>query len=419
VPILQARHTEVQTVLRAESYGATEGRRGHLVRSGLVVVEVALAVVLTTSAALLIKSFWQLRGTDLGFPVAGVLKAEFQLPQSRYPVEGNPLPTSPAIAQFNERLRTRVAALPGVRSVALTWNHPLDGGSASSFEIRGREAEAASWPEISTRRVSSGYFETLRMPLVAGRFLEDTDAARRGVVINQAVAERFFAGQSPVGQQVNVWGQAWSIVGVVGNERFQGVAKEPPIAVYMHLDTMALPDEALIVRMDGDPNTLASSIRGVIRELDPQLIVFGLEPLENTLASSLDQERFLMTLLGVFAVLALVLAAVGIHGVLTCVVAQRRREIGIRMALGANTSRVLGAVMAHGARLTGLGLIAGFALAFAARGLLAGLLYGVTATDVVTLLAVIGLLGTVAAVSVWLPAHKAASVDPLVALRQE
>ena len=421
VPIVQARRTDLQTVLRGEeSRGATEGQHGHLLRSGLVILEVALAVMITTGAGLLIKSFWQLRETDPGFQAAGVLKAEFLLPQSRYPVAGNPIPTSPAIVQFNQDLARRVTALPGVQSAAFAANHPLDGGFTSSFSAPGRAAEAESWPEISIRRVSPRYFETLRTPLVAGRYLEDRDLAQRGVVVNQAVADLVFSGKNAVGQQIVFFGpMAWTIVGVVGNERFQGVAREAPIAVYLHLDVLVSPAEALIVRTGGDAAVLAASVRSAIKELDPQLVVFGLEPLENTLAQSLSEERFLMALLGVFAALALVLAAVGIHGVLAYLVAQRSREIGIRMALGASARRVLGAVVAQGATLTGLGLAVGFALAFAARQLLSGLLHGVTATDIPTLLAVIGVLGGVATMSVWLPARRALHVDPLVILRRD
>jgi putative ABC transport system permease protein len=420
VPVLQAKYTPVQAVLRGEeSHGATGGRGGRLLRSGLVVVEVALAVVLTSSAGLLAKSFWQLRATDPGFQTTGLLKAEYVLPPSRYPVAGQPIPVSTAIVAFNQRLEQRLRALPGVRSVAFAANHPLDGGFASSFSLPGREAEARSWPEISIRRVSPRYFETLGVPVVAGRAIGDLDAAHRRVVINQTVADRFFAGQDPVGQAMTFWGSSWSIVGVVGNERFQGVAKAPPIAVYLHLDTMASSAESIVVRTGGDPGTLAASVRGIIREMDPQLVVFGLEPLENTLAQSLGEERFLMALLGVFAALALTLAAVGIHGVLSSTVAQRRREIGIRMALGANARRVLVAVVSQGVALAGVGLMVGFAFAFAARGLLAGLLHGVTPTDVTTLLVVVGVLGAVAATSVWLPARQAARVDPLVALRPE
>jgi predicted permease len=419
VPVLQAKQMELQAVLRTEeSYGATDGRGGRLLRSSLVVVEVALAVVLTSSAGLLAKSFWQLRQTDPGFQVAGTLKAEYFLPPSRYPVAGRPIPVSPAIQQFTQRLEERVRALPGVREVAFAANHPLDGGFASSFAVPGREAEARSWPEISIRRVSARYFETLGIPVTAGRALEAPDATNRGVVINQIAADRYLTG-NPIGQSMNFWGTSWSIVGVVGNERSQGVAKDPPIAVYLHLDTIASAASSLIVHADGDPAGLAPSVRRLIREMDPQLVVFGLEPLENTLAQSLGEERFLMALLAVFAGLALALAGVGIHGVLSCTVAQHRREIGIRMALGASARVVLGAVVSRGAALTGIGLMIGFAFAFAVRGLLAGLLHDVGPTDVTTLVAVIGVLGAVAAMSVWLPARQAVRVDPLVTLRPE
>jgi putative ABC transport system permease protein len=420
VPVLQARYTRLQTVLRTEeSYGATGGRGSRALRSGLVIVEVALAVVLTSSAALLTKSFWQLRATDPGFQATGLLKAEYVLPPSRYPVAGQPIPVSPAIAAFNQRLEQRVRALPGVRSVAFAGNHPLDGGFASSFSLPGREAEARSWPEISIRRISPRYFETLGLRVAAGRALQDPDAANRGVVINQTVADRYFTGQNPVGQSMQFWGSSWTIVGVVSNERFQGVAKDPPIAVYQHLDTLASSAQSLLVRADGEPGALASSVRGVIREMDPQLVVFGLEPLDKTLAQSLGEERFLMALLGVFATLALMLAAVGIHGVLSSTVMQRRREIGIRIALGASGRLVLGALISQGAALTGAGLMVGFGFAFAVRGLLAGLLHGVRPTDVTTLLAVTGVLGAVAAMSVWFPARQAARVDPVVTLRPE
>jgi putative ABC transport system permease protein len=420
VPVLQAKYTRLQTILRTEeAHGSTGGRGSRALRSGLVVVEVALAVVLTSSAGLLAKSFWQLRATDPGFQTAGLLKAEYVLPPSRYPAAGRPIPVSPAIVAFNQRLEQRVRALPGVRSVAFAANHPLDGGFASSFTLPGREAEARSWPEISIRRVSPRYVETLGLRVTSGRALQDPDAANRGVMINQTVADRYFTERNPVGQSLQFWGLPWTVVGVVSNERFQGVAKDPPIAVYLHLDTFTSSAESLVVRTDGDPGALAASVRGVIREMDPQLVVFGLEPLDSTLAQSLGEERFLMALLGVFAALALVLAAVGIHGVLSSTVTQRRREIGIRMALGANARLVLGTVVSQGAALAGAGLVVGFACAFAARGLLAGLLHGVRPTDVTTLLAVVGVLGSVAAMSVWFPARQASRVDPVVTLRPE
>ena len=420
VPVAQARRAQLFSLLTSEERvaGGTEARR---LRSLLVVAEVALAVVLVTGAGLLIKSFWNLRSTRPGFDVSSTLKAEVQLPQSRYPVQNNPFPTSAAIERFNADLIRRVSVLPGVQAAAVTANHPLDGGFASSFVIPHREAEAANWPEISIRRVTPAYFATLRIPLLRGRFLEDRDRASfpRGVVINQTVMDVIFPKDDPIGREIRFWGTSWTIVGVVGGERFQGVAKEPPIAVYLPLDAVPASAEALIVRTAGDPSRMAPAIRTIIREMDPVLVVSGVEPLSETLGNSLVEQRFLMLLLASFACLALVLAAVGIHGVLSCSVAQQQREIGIRMAIGADAGRVLRSVMTQGAALTAVGLGLGFGLALALGRFLRGLLFGVTASDITTLVAVLVVLAAVAAFSIWLPARRAVRIDPLVALKQE
>ena len=420
VPVAQAKSAHVAMLLKSEDRvtGGTDARR---LRALLVVAEVALAVVLVTGAGLLIRSFWNLLATPPGFDVARTLKAELQLPQSRYPIQNNPMPTSPAIVQFNAALIARALAIPGVQSAAIAANHPLDGGFASSFVIPHREAEAANWPEISIRRVTPSYFETLRIPLLRGRFLEDRDRASMpaGVVINQTVMDRIFPGTDPVGHEIRFWGTSWTIVGVVGAEHVQGVAKEPPIAVYLPLDAVPGNAESLIVRTSRDPSSAASTVRSIIREMDPGLVVSGLEPLSETLSKSLTQQRFLMMLLAAFAVLALVLAAVGIHGVLSCSVAQQRREIGVRMALGADAGRLLRSVMTQGAALTAVGLIVGFALSLALGRFLTGLLFGVTSSDLATLAAVLVVLAAVSAFSIWLPARRAVRVDPLVALKQE
>jgi putative ABC transport system permease protein len=420
VPVAQARWTSLPSLLKSEERvtGGVDARR---LRSVLVIAEVALAVVLVTGAGLLIRSFWQLRTTDPGFQVAGTLKLQLQLPQSRYPIQANPMPSSAAIERFNRELLPRVSSLPGVQKTALAANHPLDRGFASSFVVVGREAEGRNWPEISIRRVSPDYFAALGVPLVRGRLLDDRDRlmSSRGVVINRAVMDRFFPDQDPVGRQIGFWGTPWTIVGVVGSERFQGIAKDAPIAVYLPLDLVASNIESVLVRTAGDLSTLAAAVRAVVRELDPAMVVYGVEPLEETLSDSLIEQRFLMTLLASLAALALVLAAVGIHGVLTCNVAQQRREIGVRMALGADHRRVLRGVVVQGVQLTLIGLVAGFLAAIGMSRFLTGLLFGVTPTDVTTLVTVVGVLGAVAAFSIWLPARRAVRVDPLVALRQE
>jgi putative ABC transport system permease protein len=422
LPVAQARRTDVQTALKAGGGGgATSGRDGRLVRSTLVVTEVALAVVLVTGAGLLIRSFWNLSQTDPGFDVTGVLKAEFQASPVRYPRGPEAAPHFVAYNRFTNDLLQRVSRLPGVESAALAANHPLDTGFTQSFLVVGREAEAENWPELSVRHVTPGYFRTLRVPLISGRLLSDSDTAssKPVVVVNQATADRFFPNRDPAGQIIRFWGVNWTVVGIVGNERFHGIAKAAPIGAYAPLAQTRFITLALIARTSTDPVEMGPAVRAAIREIDPELAVFGLEPLRDTLANSLSEQRFMMLLLGLFGALALVLAAVGVHGVLTYLVAQRTHEIGVRMALGATTGRVTHLVVGQGMRLVAVGLVIGFGMALGLGQSLSGLLFGVTPTDLRTLVAVVVVLGSVATISIWLPARRAVRVDPLKALRQE
>ncbi len=324
LPVAQARRVNLLVLLNnADSRAASMGpARGHL-RSILIVAEMALAAMLAIASGLLIKSFWQIRQVDPGFAVAGVLKAEFQLPPTRYPVDFR-RPDFAAIHRFNDTLLARVAALPGVESAALAGNHPLDTGFTSSFRIVGREAESATFPEISIRRVTHEYFTTLRVPLVRGRLLEEADGANAQpvVVINEVAAKQFFSAQDPIGQRLEFYG---TIVGVVGGERIFGVAKSPPIALYLPLARLPSPNgaEALIVRTSGNPSGLASAVQRAIRETDSGLAVFGVEPLADALSASVGDARFVTLLVALFAGLALLLAAIGVHGVLSYDIAQR------------------------------------------------------------------------------------------------
>ena len=422
VPLRQSRRTDLQAALNAEdTRGVSGGRRSHRTRSALVVAEIALAVVLVVGAGLLIKSFWRLQQVDPGFDASGVLKAEFQLPR-RYVDVQDKWPNLPAVHRFNAALLARAATLPGVEHVALASSHPLNPGSTNSFVIVGREDESRDLPEMTMRHVTPGYFPTLRVALVRGRFLRDTDAtdAPPVVVINEAAASRLFAGRDPLGQQIGFWGVRWTIVGVAGDEKFHGLTETTPIAAYLPLTQAPARSggETLLVRTNGHPVTLATPMRASIAEIDPALAVFGVEPLSRTVAASIGTERFLMMLLLLFAALALVLAAVGIHGVLSYTVAERTREIGIRVALGASPPAVTRLVWGQGATLTLVGLGAGLALGAGSARLLAGLLFGVTATDPSTFAAVLAVLGLVGALSAWLPVRRALRVDPLVALRR-
>ncbi len=424
VPALQARRVELQSTLKGEGSGqATAGRSRRRLRAALVVGEVALAVLLVAGASLLVRSFWRLRDVDPGFRADGVLKAEMQLPRSRYPVDFQRWPDLAEVHAFTGALLARASALPGVESAAVAGNHPLDAGFTSSFVVVGREAEAGSWPEISVRRVSPDYFRTVELPLQRGRLLERSDATdgEPVLLLNRAAADRFFAGREPLGGQIRMWGTARRIVGVVGNERVHGPAAAAPPAVYLPLAQAPSTNggQVLLVRTRGDPEALGPALHRLIRDIDPQLAPFGVEPLDRTLARSVSQRRFVMLLLVLFAGLALVLAATGVYGVLAYGVAQRAREIGIRPALGAQPSAVRRQVVGQGLLLAGAGVVLGIAGAVALARLLDSMLFAVEPTDPGTFAFVTVFLLLVALGASYLPARQATQVDPMSALRSE
>jgi putative ABC transport system permease protein len=311
--------------------------------------------------------------------------------------------------------------LPGVQSAAIAGNHPLDPGFTNSFSIVGREAEARTWPEISIRRVSPGYFGTVGLPLLRGRLLRDADATTSTpvVLINEAAAERFFPSRDPIGAVMRFWGTARTIVGVVGNERFHGLTEAAPIAAYAPLSQTPSGTGVLLLRTSLDPMALAPAAERVVHEIDPGLAVFAVEPLEQTISRSVSQRRFTMVMLGAFATVALLLAAIGIHGLLSYSVARRRQEIGIRMALGAGRRAVLGLFVRDGVTVITCGLACGLAGAVVLSRVLRTLLFGVTPTDPVTFVLVAVVLTAVAVAATVIPAVRAARVDPLTALRSE
>ena len=424
VPLAQAAGRDPQPALAAEEgRGATGGRRGRTIRHGLVIAEVALAVMLVTSAGLLLRSIAHLRQVDPGFDVTGVLKLEFQLPPSRYSLPGDRWPALAAVHRFNDALVERVSALPGVEAAAIAVSHPLNAGFTNSFAIVGREDESRDLPEISVRQVSHGYFGALRVPLLRGRLLSPGDgtAAPAVALINEAAAGRLFPGRDPLGEQLAFWGARRTIVGIVANERFHGLGAAAPIAAYVPVAQAPTRGggESLLVRMGGNPAAAAPAVRAAIREIDPGLAVFGVEPLAATLGESMATERFVTLLLALFATLALLLAAIGIHGVLSYAVARRSREIGIRMALGASGRRVSRMVVREAAVLTASGLGAGLLLGGLAARSFESFLFGVGAADAATLGIVVVVLGAVGGLSAWLPARHATRVDPLAVLRHD
>lgn len=421
LPSLQARHLRAGGTLAPGASRGSAGPGQGRFRSGVVMAELALAVVLTAGAGLLVKSLWQLQHVDPGFSTEGVLKADFQLPEARYPQDFSVYPQWVEIARFEDELKMRVAALPGVNAVAIAGRHPLDAGFTSSISVVGREAESGDWPEPSIRQVDAGYFETLRIRLIAGRRLEPTDdeTAPTVLLINEAAADRYFPGEDPVGQRIRLWGSNREIVGIIGNERFRGPADITPPAVYLPLKQAPSPTGSLLLRVDRNPEALAASVRAIVRDIDPSLPLFGVEPMTVTLSESMAQRRFTMLLLGIFASVALALAVVGVHGILTYTVAQRKREIGIRMALGADRRKVQQLILGRGVLLTMGGLGIGLIGALVGTRAMRSLLFAVSPTDPGTIAAVGILLAVVAVVASYLPARRAAKVDPMEALRAE
>jgi putative ABC transport system permease protein len=251
--------------------------------------------------------------------------------------------------------------------------------------------------------------------------LSDTDrgSAPPAAVINETVAEQFFPGADPIGARINFWGSPRTIVGVVANEKFHGLSNAAPIAVYIAQAQAPSNAGALLIRTSGDPATHAAEVRQAVRELDPQLAVFGIEPLASTVSHSISRQRFLMLLLGVFAVVALILAAIGIYGILSYSVQRRTHEIGIRMALGARPTKMVNIIVGQGLRLMLAGLALGFAGAFALTRLLDSLLFGVTPLDPATFMTVAVVLAIVALLASYLPARRVTRIAPTIALRTE
>jgi putative ABC transport system permease protein len=389
-----------------------------------VVAEVALATVLVVGAALLIKSFWTLQGAALPFRPDGVLVTHVQLPSTRYASD-----SAAPVLRFYERLQEEVAAIPGVREVSFAYEHPLGPGWTSSYTIAGRERPApGTEPEARVRPVWPGYFRAIGLPLLRGRDVTERDvmSAPGVVVVNEAFVRRHFPGQDPVGQRLERGGQWWpgqptsfEIVGVVADEPFLGVTTPAEPATYYPHAQFPMNEMWLVVRTGGDASELAPALRERIWRVDPELPVERLRTMRELLGASVAEPRFNAALLSIFALVALLLAAVGIYGVLSYTVAQRTGEIGVRIALGAARGRVVRQVVGQGVGVALVGIALGVAGAVGAGRLLESLLVGVSGQDPAVLGGVALLLALVALAAAWIPARRASRVEPVVALRAE
>jgi predicted permease len=417
VPAIRATRGALAESLRQVGRGGAAMRSASRWRDGLVVAELALAVVLLSGAGLLLRSLLNLTGVDPGFRADRVLSFAVELPGSSYR-------TDQSIRSLYERLTERLAAVPGTESVGAVSRLPLSGRLNTSFDVVGQRARAPGEEQyIETRSATPEYFRAMGIPLLRGRGIEEGD--REGTipvaVISESAAGRHFGGADPVGQRIRVstLEAPRTIVGVVGDVRHLGLDRDPAPHVYFPLAQVPRRSMHVIVRTVTDPRTLAGPIRAELRALDPALSAAEFRPLEGIVAESLARPRFVSTLLGLFAVVALALAALGLFGLLSYAVAQRTREIGIRIALGARAGEVLQMILRRALRLAAAGIGLGLVGALALTRFVSGVLYGVEPTDPVTLVTVVALLGGTVLAASLIPARRAASVDPVVALRQE
>ena len=425
VPAWAASRPDVVGALKDESSAASAasvgGRRGRL-RGALVVVQVAVSLLLLICAGLFLRSLQNASSIDPGFDADNLLVMSMDLQQQGYDEARG--------SNFSAQLLDRVRTVPGVVSAGLTDELPLGlGGSRRGLTLEGYAAQPGESTEINSSTVAPGYFETLRIPLVQGRTFEAQDHAKApGVVlINEAFARRYWSGQPPLGKRIQMGmvregvndAPALTVVGVVKDGKYATLGEEATPFFYLNLAQNYGSSPTLIVRTRGNPTDLLATVRSEVATLDKSLPLFDVKTMRQHLGLALLPARLAGSVLGIFGFIALLLAAAGIYGVMAYAVAERTREIGIRMALGANPLAVLRLIVQQGMTLVLIGLAIGLTAALALTHLLKRLLFGVSATDPLTFAGIALLLTTVALLACWIPARRATKVDPMMALRCE
>ena len=432
IPLLRLSRVNVADVLRDAGRSGTAGTATGRLRRLLATAQVALAFMLLIGAALLLASFRAVLAIDPGFEPTGVITAAINLPSSSYR-------SASAIGQVADRLLERTRALPGVAAAGLTTTIPLGGNYSSSIILAEGSEPGRGESIVAPHQIiaSDGYFEAMRIPLVRGRYFDrrDTASAPPVVIVDDRLARRFWPGRDAVGQRLlrpgNPTGvldlltrgpdtRSYTVIAVVAKVNVTGLTpKDPPVGAY-YFPFAQQPARSIVVavRSAQDPETIIASLRSTLASIDRELPLYDVRTMEERLDHSLLQRRMPMIIAMAFGVVALFLAAIGVYGVLASQVTERRREIGIRMALGSSASDVFGLVMRDGARITLLGIVAGLAGTAGMARLMAGLLYGVRPTDPVVIGGVALLLATVALVATWLPARRAARVNPAAVLNE-
>jgi len=416
MPAFRASRVNLNGVLKEG--GRTSNASHHRARDLFVIIQVALSLLLLIGAGLLIRSYAQIQNASPGFNPKNVLSFRLSLPNSRY--------KGPAVTNFYKQLSERIQAIPGVESVGTSYSLPMSSVALAwgPITIEGYVPKnSADFIMSNERFVSPGYFAAMGVPLVKGRLFDKRDVkdAQQTVIVNENLAQRFWPNQDPIGRRLERGDtEPWrTVVGVVRDTKEFSVDKEPPISIYHPHEQFPIGTMFLVVRSTTDAASLTSSITSQIRQLDPELPAFEFKTMEQRLSDSLTRRRFSTLLLSTFATVALVLSAIGIYGVMAYSVTQRTQEIGIRMALGAQPGRIMRMVVRHSIILTVVGVLIGLGSALALTRVMSSLLYGVSATDVLTFSIPPVVLGLVALLASYFPARRAARVDPTIALRSE
>jgi predicted permease len=415
-PAIPAMRGRIAGALKEDSTRGSATRRTALVRAGLAAAEMSLAVLLLIGAGLLIKSFVRVARVDPGFSVDHVMTAKMTLPSIRY---GD----APATGAFWQRLLERTRAIPGVTAAGTISTLPFGGAmSAGSYRIVGRAIPAGGTPpHAHDDRAGGDYFRAMGIPLIEGRLFTDADTADapRVVIVDRFFADKQFKRESAIGHQLNFGSQRnYTIVGVVGTINASDLAKPvPEERVYFNAAQLPLSSMSLVVKTAVDPSSIAPQIRDVVRSLDREQPIARMRTMEEWIARSLQIRKAPMTLVAMFGIVALLLSAIGIYGVLAFGVTERVREFAIRQALGADRASIRALILGQGLRIAGTGLVIGVAGALVLGRYLRSLLFGVTTHDPGVVSGACAILFTVALVACYLPARRAMRIEPMTALR--
>jgi putative ABC transport system permease protein len=416
LPALRFARTDPQEAMKS-ARGSTEGRGSGSLRSLLVGLEVGLSTLCLIAGGLLLHSFVNLLQADKGFAVQRVVTLNLNLPDTRYPDQ-------PQRVRFMRSLLDSVRTLPGVVSTGASNMLPLSGeGGNNMLTLEGTQVRLTDRPIADIRGVNPEYFQTMGIALRRGRIFEDADRERKVALLSAQTAERLWPGQNPLGKRFKVGdpdGPFIEVAGIVGDVRSIGLDKPPSLTVYLpYWQRRTWSGPSLAIQTTAEPGAISATIRGAIHRLDAELPIPPFQTMEHIVDESLAQRRFQMNLVLLFALSALVLASLGIYGVVGYSVALRTNEMGIRIALGARGADILKMILGQGMAPVAVGLAGGLIASSAAERLLSGMLYGVAPVDTLTITSVVLALAAVAALASFIPARRATRVDPVTALRYE